>query len=178
MGILRSVICATFLAAWGVGASAQSSTVETFVQRVLASPDITSTERLVNESVDVAYLMEIALGERSSDMTPEQLRQFAAGFRGLIAGQLQVVADVGDSGQFRAQRQSTSSAGAIVVGDVQVGGRSQSVEFLVRSGASGERIADLRIGGVSASATLAESVSQIFLATDNDIDAVLLAMGE
>lgn len=176
MGFLRNVVVATVIGCWSSLAVAQVATVEGFVQQVLSSPDRASVQRAVEQAVDVAYLMEVALDDRAAGMTPEQLRRFAVGFRGLIADQLQVVAEQGRGGQFRVQRQATSAVGVVVTGVVSVGGRSQPVEFLVRSDAGRERVADLRFGDVMASAILADAIEQIFIATGGDIEAALSAI--
>lgn len=162
---------------WATGAVAQAFGVEIFVQRVLASPDRNGLRSVVEENVDVAYLMEISLGDNAEQMTPEQLRRFAVAFRGLIADQLSVASEQGRSGIFSVQRQNNAAVGTVVVGAFRVGGGSQSVEFLVRQGASGDqRIADIRIGGAWASEGLAEAVGKMFAATGGDVDAVLAAM--
>jgi len=174
--LLRFMLIAA-VSLWATGAVAQAFGVETFVQRVLATPDRSGLRSVVEENVDVAYLMEVSLGDNAKQMTPEQLRRFAVAFRGLIADQLSAVAEQGRSGRFSVQRQTSAAAGTVVVGAFRVGGRSQSVEFLVRKGASGDpRIADLRIGGAWASEGLSEAVGQMFEATGGDVEAVLAAM--
>ena len=167
------------LSVWAAVAVGQTYGVETFVQRVLSSSDRDGLRTVVEESVDVAYLMETALGDKADQMAPGQLRRFAVGFRGLIADQLSAVAEQGRSGRFSVQRQTSATAGTVVVGAFQLGGRSQAVEFLLRQGPSGDQlIADLRIGGVWASEGLSEAIGQMFSATGDDVDAVIDAMTE